>query len=524
MYVKPDWFRNRGYLHLSSHKNIHEDGLELLEKIKNPSFVSRHAFFPLIHSIIKERRYKIVDGVSKKRAHSFKNENGIVEKKFKSRPLHYATHIDAMIFGCYAEKLLEKYEKNLLTYPIVSESVIAYCKIPLDESDKNKSTIHFANEVFEEIKRKSQTDNCCVLKFDIKSFFSRIDHNILKGAWGKIISEENLPNDHYNVFKAATRFSYFMKDDFRINQSKSGKRSNFDEKKISGHLKKGIQAFFESPEELREKIKSRQIRIHKYPFRNKDGKPVGIPQGLPISAVLANLYLLDFDIAISEEVVKKFGAYYRRYSDDIIVVCRDVEADEIQNFIHDLIKKSKVEISEEKTEKFSFKKIDGKVNVPRLTSIKNCQDGKKIGIPFTYLGFEFYGYKTLIKSQNLAKFYRRMITSVKSKCKRANDQVENGQSLKPIIYRRQLYKLYTSFPLDRKVIRFTQKRLIKNERGDYRMITIPSNKPQRSNYISYVRRSSEIMKEPAIFNQVRNHMKIFNLAVNKHLNKPRRIL
>lgn len=142
-YLKPEWYKNRGYLHLSNPKDLKEEQT-LLDRIKSPKSIARHAFFPLIHSIIKERRFKKVDSQNNKRAHSYTEADGNVKKNYKNRPLHYATHIDAMIFGYYAEILLKAYENILLDFPKVSQSVIAYRKINIANSGKNKSTIHFA--------------------------------------------------------------------------------------------------------------------------------------------------------------------------------------------------------------------------------------------------------------------------------------------------------------------------------------------------------------------------------------------
>ncbi|WP_431216292.1 reverse transcriptase domain-containing protein [Puia sp. P3] len=122
------------------------------------------------------------------------------------------------------------------------------------------------------------------------------------------------------------------------------------------HIRKyyGIEAFFESIMEFKKALKNKEISVYKHPFV-KNGKPVGIPQGLPISANLANLYLLEFDKEILKEIVNASGGFYRRYSDDILVICRPNQADYIESFIHSAITKSEVKISKEKTEKYLFK-------------------------------------------------------------------------------------------------------------------------------------------------------------------------
>src|SRR5258708_3664153 len=174
---RPAWLKSRGYLHITPKINVYKRYEEIYTKVHDETFVANHGFFPLIHSVIKDRKFKkLPDGNG--RAHSYKK--GAEHKKTaKLRPLHYATHIDAMIYGCYAEKLLILYEAELSRHSGLSESVIAYRKIEVDVGEENdkvkdgdppgKSTIHFAHEAFQEIKSRA-VDGCVVLMFDIKSF------------------------------------------------------------------------------------------------------------------------------------------------------------------------------------------------------------------------------------------------------------------------------------------------------------------------------------------------------------------
>lgn len=58
--------------------------------------------------------------------------------------------------------------------------------------------------------------------------------------------------------------------------------------------------------------------------RNRDHH--GIPQGVHLSAVLSNLYMLDFDRRVAA-AIEGMGGFYRRYSDDILIaVPADAEA------------------------------------------------------------------------------------------------------------------------------------------------------------------------------------------------------
>lgn len=515
------WLKNKGYLHLTPQINIYTRRKEIISKVTDPKFISNYAFFPLIHSCIKERKYKRIPE-SQLRAHSYWDKK---EKKFvqtaKPRPLHYAAHMDSLIYGYYATLLLKRYEEVIKEKPHLSDAVIAYRKIKLpkeadDKEPKGKSTIHFAKEVFENVKNFPGGE-CVVLKYDIKSFFNRIDHKLLLEAWMNLFSVPKLLDDHYNVYKACTRFSYVLKNDFRQLQYKgSGKRSGFDEKRIAKNRNKfGVNSFFASIKEFRSEVKNGKLRIYKFPFRNK-GLPCGIPQGLPISSVLANIYLMKFDIDIIQDIVVEKEGFYRRYSDDIIVICKPSDSENVNKFITEKIKESNVEMSLGKIETFLFKDIILPNSDKRFTSIKIEKDLQKPGIPLTYLGFEFYGYKTLIKSANLSKFYRRMILTVKRKAKRALSEREKKPEIEPAIYFNQLNRLYKNRNLNLTKIRTRSKYIVRNEKGEYSLRTKKINRRFDSNYLKYIARVSDIMEESLIARQVRKHTRILKQAIKKY--------
>ena len=111
----PTWMKTKGYLHISQSLQISTRWKIYKSKIENADFISKYAFYPLLHSIIRERKYKKVDKEKHSnkadRCHNFKKRDGAFEKTAKNRPLHYASHFDALIYGYYASILNELYDK-----------------------------------------------------------------------------------------------------------------------------------------------------------------------------------------------------------------------------------------------------------------------------------------------------------------------------------------------------------------------------------------------------------------------------
>ena len=422
-----------------------------------------------------------------------------------------------MIFGYYAQLLLLEYEKVLQKGQQLSEAITAYRKIlNPDDHDRGKSTIHFAHEAFSEIRNRTLRDgSCVVLKFDIESFFPSLNHKHLKAAWMEVLGVETLPLDHYRVFRAVTNFSYILKDELRKNKRIFGKKSGFDEKRLSQIRKGGIESFFESNEEFRRAIKERQLKIYKNPFRSKnENQMVGIPQGLPISSVLANIYLLKFDQEVIQKIVIELGGFYRRYSDDIIILTDRQNESKVKELVMSLISRFFIEISQDKTEVFHFEiKHDGSVKGSMKFEDGHLSDNYQLN----YLGFDFYGDRTLIAAKNLSKFYRRMKISIKRKTKVTARLESDQQGKKPAVFFRQLFRIYSNSDLERYKVRTRRISLTKNRFGEYVYKSKVIPKPMKGNYFSYVKRASKIMGEPAIANQLRNHRKIFNSTLKRRM-------
>lgn len=502
-----EWFKPRGYPHISN-KITHEDKW-LLNYVKNPKKIAEHGFLPLIHKKLPQRRFKIVgqDAKGKSiRGHKKISEDGSVKSNKKLRPIHYATHIDTHIYAYYSMLLQEKYEALLKINPDLSKCISAYRRIPTDNNQGNKNNIHFAKDVFEAIILRGS--NCCAMAFDIESFFNSLNHDLLKKAWSKLLGTKSLPKDHYNVFKSITRFSYILLDDLRV----SGKNSGFDEAKLAIQRRQGVHAYFSSVAEFREKVKTGQLRIYKNQYHDKSAEKTirGIAQGLPISAMLANLYLLEFDKEVYHKVVELHKGTYRRYSDDLVVICDEKDSEEIKAFIVNKIKNLLLEISEAKTEICFFRQNTEGVLHSYMLDTKQKKEQK--GKPFCYLGFEFYGNCVRIKSAKLATFYRRMKSAVKTKIKRTQQSDSKKLSNDFIIYKRQLYRTFTK---QGKKPRLLPKKIVEYEKDKLTGYFIAKKKDiqkrYRGNYFNYAQRSSIILKDiggKAITLQVRKHERI----------------
>ncbi len=525
----------KGYLHLTPSLFIHTHWERYKAKIESPSFIAKYAFYPLIHATIKERKYKKPDPrkhLGNERSHSHtRKDNGKIEKSAKERPLHYASHFDALIYGYYATILNEKYEQELRKDTALDNAIIAYRKIKIGETEeKGKSTIHFAKEVFDEIKHRSTIQKeVAVLTFDIKGFFSSLDHTFLKSKWIELVGQEEFEKHHFNVFKACTNFSYILLNELRHSQ----KRNSFDESKLAKiRRENGHKCFFDSNADFRKAIKEGKLGIYKNPFYIKTStgkKNVGIPQGLPLSAILANLYLVDFDKKIVETFVKDKNCYYRRYSDDLILICDVEQMMKVKDAIESMIKDFGLEISKHKTERFIFSyKTFNNADDIRLSCSKILEDEEVTdNSHLTYLGFEFRGYNTTIKSTNLAKYYRRIIGVIKRRAKRAYLAKRNDPSLPLAIYVNQIKKLINR-PLkikdsDKAEIKQSKRgncNLVPKENGTFKLVRFDRRgAPKNSNYYGYVQRCANIFEDDIFLKQIRKRKKITHAAIKRHLNK-----
>lgn len=93
----------------------------------------------------------------------------------------------------------------------MNSCAIAYRRIPVSpDSESNKCNIHFAKEVFEEVKSRA---NCVAVCYDIENFFPSLNHDYLKKCWCELFGADRLDEINYKIFKAITDYSFIELDD-----------------------------------------------------------------------------------------------------------------------------------------------------------------------------------------------------------------------------------------------------------------------------------------------------------------------
>ncbi len=412
---------------------------KITKLISDENFVANHAFFPFIRKTLSVTRYR-----KKYDKQGNLLNNGKREKKKKIRHTFYASHLDAQIYGYYSHLLQQKYELAIQDTEL-NEVVTAYRKIPkiTDRKKKsNKSNIDFANDVFNYI-REHLDKQLVVIAFDIKGFFDNLDHNYLKRSWCHILGKDKLPNDHYNVFKSITRYCYVdeqalfnLFQNQMIVKTKTGIIKNKKVKKLSylPYDRPKVVAFCKKSD-IKKIRKKGLIKSDKFVVKDgqKQRRDFGICQGVSISSVLANIYMMDFDKHILSEV-QKINGLYRRYSDDMVIVCEKEYKDSIIELFEKTIKDTQLTFNSEKTQVFHFSRTGDTVKC--LQEFENTLNENSYKRNFEYLGFSFDGKHTYIKPSGLSKYYRNMKQGVKNNARYANYLGEK-------LFKRYLYNRYS---------------------------------------------------------------------------------
>lgn len=368
------------YIHFDRHISVSE-----LKKIANdPERVARHPFFPLLRFFEEWTKFR-------------KNK----DRKKKSRPLRFAARIDAAIYARYRSELSKLYEAEIKLRGI-QEVPVAYRRIP-KVGGGNKSNIEIARDVFDFIRK---TGDCFVTVVDIKSFFESLDHDKIKKVWISLLGGA-FPADHAAVYKAVTKYSIVDLSELFIRLRleelpTSGSNRERRLRKIDRLKDSGYKQIC-SPHDFRELVAGSSSKSPS--LIQKNGFDFGIPQGTPISDLIANMYLIDFDQLINSWVSAK-GGIYRRYSDDIIVVLPSAggnDPNEVKLMLQSEIRKHgrHLRIQDRKVCVVKFLKSGANLQFHHVSG-----SASRNGLE--YLGFEYNGVNVKIKNSTLSNAWRKI--------------------------------------------------------------------------------------------------------------------
>lgn len=434
----PFRFKPRNYLHFDL--PVSQSSAERLAC--DPEKVARHSFYPFLG-------YKITTAKIRR------NTQGTIEKRSKEREIKIAAHRDAAIYARYADLLAPRYEAELKRRGLCNV-VTAFRRLPAGGTN-----IDFARQVFRYIDAHRP---CVALAFDLEKFFDTLDHPLLKRQWLTVLGETRLPPDHFALFRSLTQFCWVDRD------------ATFSKLGISRHNPKaGNRRRICLPQDFRQQIRQAGLLNHN-PVRGK-----GIPQGSPISALLSNVYMLDFDQTVNESITA-LGGFYRRYCDDIMIVVPPKHQQAAEQLVLAALDTARVTVNSDKTDRVAFPRGQGQ---PATSSFP----GSGFSSHIQYLGFTYDGTRTLIRPGSLARYYGKMRAGVSlaKQTQRKHNRRERRVGL-PVtpLKTRKLFLQY-SYLINRRT-------------------RLPSrDRKSQGNFLTYAYSAAEKLGAREIKKQVRNH-------------------
>lgn len=398
-----DWYRVRRYAHFD--RPLSKVAAERLAE--SPLAVTSHAFWPVILNPHRVLSSKV-------------GADGRRRRVVKRRPIAMCAHSDAHIYAFYAWWLCQLLEQVYLAEG--GEHVLAYRK-----HDPPQCNVHFAMSAFNEL---TENAPCEFVAMDVEGFFDVLDHGHLKAAWCQLLGTPRLPDDHFAIYKACTR-------DYAITIPRLRDLLGGEVRRRAGKQRAAIC----SPERFRSTIKPElrprhelvwEVKRKSKPQLASDG-PAGIPQGLPISAVLANVYMLEVDRTLRRKTAE-LGGTYRRYSDDILVIVPPGKGHQAEEMVQNELAQVRLTINAKKTERRKTTKRLG-----RARSVAADANWSELGLaPASYLGLVFDGENVSLRPSTVSAFEIK----AKRAIKRAELAAERNEH--PRIKRRQLYAKLTS--------------------------------------------------------------------------------
>lgn len=354
-------------------------GLDAATKLAtDPAAVAAHAFYLLLLFEDVKRYFR---------------RHGKAHKPPKPRPIRYAARSEAYIYMRYRDWLSCLYEERLKERDL-GDAVSAYRRVKSPYRRGNKCNIDFAYDAIGHIRRIGDCHTLCI---DIKGFFESLDHARLKEVWASLLGVKVLPPDHYRVFRSLT--NYVEVDQFEVYR----RLGLWGDKVVRGRPVVGyLVERRKVPIRLCDAPTMRQVVFGEGGKHSKIAKvrkdAFGIPQGTPVSDLLANLYMLDFDQDM-KALATSLGGHYSRYSDDIffVVPAEAIPPDVLERTVASAInlQGDELKIAPAKTAVHRFTR-DG--DEMRCSSVRADAPNKH----FEYLGFRFDGRTVRLRDSTLS--------------------------------------------------------------------------------------------------------------------------
>ncbi len=387
------------YIHFSKKIRGIKELITLKSFLLDKKSIQKYSFNPLLFFLKRVpifKREKIIQEW-KELKKLIKNPS----KPWKIRPLMYADHKDSVIYSWYAYILSCWYEQ-IIKKLWFQDCIAAYRN---DNSTRTNSSV--SRDLFDILKKQSSDKKYRIILLDVKKFYDTLDPVILKKMWCKVLQTKSLPEDHFSVFKSIVDYavidtsqlrSYFNNKGINLNKRNIWKLCTDKE---FHEIRKATPSLIANKKVFLSFLSNRIDPLNPFDFYDlvkKEPIPKGIPQWLVISPVLANIYMIDFDCAINLKIQTK-GWFYRRYADDIGIICEDWDADEIIWTINDEISKLWLVIQETKTQQYIYEKgVVAKMN--------EASEGEAQA--FTYLGLTYRQNKWFIRNGTISKWYQKI--------------------------------------------------------------------------------------------------------------------
>jgi hypothetical protein len=314
-----------------------------------------------------------------------------------------------------------------------------------------------------------------------------------------MLESDRLPDEHFHVFKAITKYAVVDKEQVYERLGHYGvKRTTKGNRPVKGYLTpyRDIPKQLCNGTEFRDKIAGSGATKTKNIIK-KNYKDYGIPQGAPISDLLANLYLLDFDVLVLRWA-RALGGIYFRYSDDILIVLPGGKAvgldfeERVRNAIGNFGRQ--LSIKEEKSSVFVFTQ-DGERQ--RVVLVKGTKGRNGV----EYLGFRYDGRLVYLRNSTVSNLYRKVTRAAR----------RDANALARRYPDKDLNQLRKAFNYDQFIATFGRVEDFEELNDDYRNWT----------FWTYANKAADILGPVGrpILRQLRKHRSIIRRKIDNELDR-----